>query len=122
MGGWFFVGGFAMGVAGRVFWFIGCLGFAAPLAQAAPLAAPASSDTARVIEAQYPGYGVPVGPGYGQEWDGRREHCLRLRDRLREVRYRMERGPYWERDRLEGRFHELRERLRHECWGHWREE
>ena len=28
----------------------------------------------------------------------------------------------WEQDRLSTRFHEIRERLRTECWGHWREE
>ena len=108
-----------MRIAGRVVWFLGCLGLAAPMAQAASVAVPPSANVARVIEAQYPGYGPPA---YGREWDGRREHCLRLRDRLREVRYRMDAGPYWERDRLAGRFHELRERLRHECWGHWRED
>lgn len=61
-------------------------------------------------------------PGYGQEWEGRREHCLRLRERLREIRYRMESAPPWDQDRLGTRFHEIRERLRHECWGHWRED
>jgi hypothetical protein len=62
------------------------------------------------------------GPGYSQDWAGRREHCERLRDRLHEIRYRMQYAQPWERDRMEGRFHEIRERLRHECWGHWREE
>ena len=38
-----------------------------------------------VIEVQ----GWQGGPGYGQEWDGRREHCMRMRERLREIRYRM---------------------------------
>ena len=74
-----------------------------------------------VIEAQ----GAPAwqgAPGYGQEWEGRREHCWRMRDRLREIRYRMESAPPWERDRLSSRFYEIRERLRHECWGHWRED
>ena len=60
-------------------------------------------------------------PGYGQEGEGRREHCLRLRDRLREVRYRMESAP-WEQDRLGPRYQEIRERLRNECSGHWRED
>src|SRR5690349_14271321 len=73
-----------------------------------------------VIEAQWPGW--QGGPGYGQEWEGRREHCLRMRDRLREIRYQMETAPPWERDRLGTRFYEVRERLRNECWGHWREE
>ena len=67
-----------------------------------------------------PGYGQG-GPGYGQEWEGRREHCMRMRERLREIRYRMESAPPWERDRLGARLYEIRERLRHECWGHWRE-
>src|ERR1700730_16704271 len=67
-----------------------------------------------------PGYGLR-GAGYGQEWEGRREHCMRMRERLREIRYRMESAPPWERDRLGTRLYEIRERLRHECWGHWRE-
>jgi len=73
-----------------------------------------------VIEVQWPGW--QGGPGYGQEWEGRREHCWRMRERLREIRYRMESAPPWERDRMGTRFHEIRERLRHECWGHWRED
>jgi hypothetical protein len=73
-----------------------------------------------VIEAQWPGW--QGGPGYGQEWEGRREHCLRMRERLREIRYRMETAAPWERDRLGTRFYEVRERLRNECWGHWRED
>ena len=72
-----------------------------------------------VVEAQWPG--SQGGPGYGQEWEGRREHCGRMRERLREIRYRMENAPPWERDRLGTRLYEIRERLRHECWGHWRE-
>src|SRR6266550_2657431 len=67
-----------------------------------------------------PGYGQG-GRGYGQEWEGRREHCMRMRERWREIRYRMESAPPWERDRLGTRLYEIRERLRHECWGHWRE-
>jgi len=66
-----------------------------------------------------PGYGAP---GYGREWDGRRKHCARMRERLREIRYRMENASPWDQDRLGTRFHEIRERLRHECWGHWRED
>ena len=61
-------------------------------------------------------------PGYGQEWDGRREHCWRMRERLREIRYRMENASPWEQNRLATRFHGIRERLRTECWGHWRED
>jgi hypothetical protein len=77
-----------------------------------------------VVEVQWPGSQggyVPRGPGYGQEWEGRREHCMRMRERLREIRYRMDSAPPWERDRLGTRLYEIRERLRHECWGHWRE-
>src|SRR3954454_4651678 len=36
-----------------------------------------------------PFYGGTPG-GYGQEWEGRREHCGRMRGRLREIRYRMQ--------------------------------
>ena len=68
-----------------------------------------------------PYYGGTPG-AYGQEWEGRREHCGRMRERLREIRYRMQDAPQWERDRLGTRFSEIRERLRHECWGHWRED
>ena len=64
---------------------------------------------------------APLQRYYGQEGEGRREHCWRLRERLRQVRYRMETAP-WEQDRLSTRFHEIRERLRTECWGHGREE
>ena len=73
-----------------------------------------------VIEAQWPGW--QGGPGYAQDWEGRREHCLRMRERLREIRYRMDSAPPWERDRLGTRFYEIRERLRNECWGHWSED
>ena len=73
----------------------------------------------QLVEVQWPG--GQGGPGYGQEREGRREHCMRMRDRLREIRYRMDSAPPWERDRLGTRLYEIRERLRHECWGHWRE-
>jgi hypothetical protein len=69
-----------------------------------------------------PYYGARGAPAYGQEWEGRREHCMRMRERLHEIHYRMESAPPWERDRLGTRFSEIRERLRHECWGHWRED
>ncbi len=80
----------------------------------------------QLVEVQWPGGQGGLGywqggPGYGQEWEGRREHCMRMRDRLREIRYRMDSAPPWERDRLGTRLYEIRERLRHECWGHWRE-
>ena len=73
-----------------------------------------------VVEVQWPG--PQGGPGYGQEWQGRREHCERMRERLHEIRYRMQFAPPWERDQMGARFHQTRERLRHECWGHWRED
>ena len=71
---------------------------------------------ARAPASPQPYYGRAT--GYGQEWEGRREHCGRMRERLRENRYRMETAPPWEQDRLGTRFHEIRERLRQECWGH----
>jgi len=73
-----------------------------------------------VAEVQWPGW--QGGPGYGQEWQGRREHCERMRERLHQIRYRMQFAPPWERDQIGTRFQEIRERLRHECWGHWRED
>ncbi|SRR5712691_3170955 len=73
-----------------------------------------------VIDVQWPGWQGSL--GYGQEWQGRREHCERMRERLREIRYRMQFAPPWERDQMGARFHGIRERLRHECWGHWRED
>jgi hypothetical protein len=72
---------------------------------------------------QEPGYAGGQGrPGYGQEWEGRREHCEQLRGRLHEIRDRMHYARPWEQDRLGTRLHATRERLRHECWGHWRED
>jgi hypothetical protein len=61
-------------------------------------------------------------PSYGQEWEGRRDRCGRMRERLREIRYRMETAPPWEQDRLGARFQEIRERLRMECRDHWPED
>src|SRR6266550_5132703 len=40
-----------------------------------------------------PPYYDRAGAGYGQEWEGRREHCFRMRERLRETRYRMDTAP-----------------------------
>ena len=68
-------------------------------------------------KAQYGGYGRGPGyggPGYG---DGHAAHCERLRDRLHEVRYRMQYASPWDRERLAARADELRDRLRSECWG-----
>jgi hypothetical protein len=89
----------------------------------AALLRPASGDDRALVEVQWPGpgYGQP-GPGYGQEWQGRREHCMHMRERLHEIRYRMEYAPPWERERMGSRLYEIRERLRQECWGHWRED
>src|SRR5690349_12389670 len=70
--------------------------------------------------AQWPGW--QGAPGYGQEWEGRREHCWRMRERLQEIRYRWQNAPPWERERIGTRYWEIRERLRHECWGHWHDE
>jgi len=58
-----------------------------------------------------PGYG---GPGYG---DNHAAHCARMRDRLHEVRYRMQYADPWQRERMATRADELRDRLRSECWG-----
>lgn len=105
------------------FAFLGLL-LAAPAVQAAAVRGTlqAAPHAAALIPAQWPGYGEPPGPGYGREGDGRREHCWHLRERLREIRYRIEAAPYWERDRLGYRMHEVREQLRQECRGFWRED
>ncbi len=68
---------------------------------------------------QEPGYAGGQGrPGYGQEW----ERCGQMRERLREIRYRMQNAQPWEQDRLGNRLYEIRERLRRECRGQWRED
>src|SRR5260370_25755957 len=64
----------------------------------------------QVVEVQWPGWQAV--PGYGQELEGRREHCWRLRERLRGIHYRMQFAPPWERDRMGTRIYEIRERLR----------
>ncbi|MBV9555278.1 MAG: hypothetical protein JO032_21060 [Alphaproteobacteria bacterium] len=56
------------------------------------------------------------GPGGPPDWQ-RREHCERLRERMHELRDRIPYAPPWERDRMQGRLFDLRERLRAECWG-----
>ena len=66
-----------------------------------------------LANAQWPG------PGYAQDWYGRREHCDRLRGRMHELRDRMQYAPPWERERIGPRLYEIRERLRSECWGRW---
>jgi hypothetical protein len=78
-------------------------------------------------KAQYGGYGGGPGPGYGGPapgpggglgyGDNHAAHCARMRDRLHEVRYRMQYADPWERERIATRADELRDRLRSECWG-----
>jgi hypothetical protein len=80
------------------------------------VAAPNRPAAAAIIEAQGPGWQG----GYG--WDEHRRHCWRMRERLRDIRDRAYYAPPWERDRLNFRASELRERLRQECWGRWRED
>jgi hypothetical protein len=81
-----------------------------------------------VAKAQYggyggggPGYGGPGygGPGYGGPGDGHDQagHCARMRERLHEIRYRMQYADPWERQRMAARADELRDRMRSECWG-----
>jgi hypothetical protein len=79
-------------------------------------------------KAQYGGYGGGPGPGYGGPGPGpgyggpgygddHAAHCARLRDRLHEVRYRMQYANPWDRERMAARADELRDRLRSQCWG-----
>jgi hypothetical protein len=77
---------------------------------------------ARARMPSQPDYGASGAPGSGREWEGRREHCVRMRERLHEIRDRVQDAEPWERDRLGTRMYAIRERLRHECWGHWRED
>ena len=60
------------------------------------------------------------GPGWSPDQE-RREHCWRLRNRAREIRDRMYYTPPWERERMEHRLWEIRDRARGECWGGGRE-
>jgi hypothetical protein len=60
------------------------------------------------------------GPGWSPDQE-RREHCWRLRNRAREIRDRMYYAPPWERERMEHRLWEIRDRARGECWGGGRE-
>jgi hypothetical protein len=43
-------------------------------------------------------------------------------ERLHEIRYRLQYADPWERERLGSRFYEIRERLRQECSGNWRDD
>ena len=72
-----------------------------------------SSPTPNIVEAQWPGWSG--GPGR-PEWADRREDCERLRHAMHEIGERMQFAPPWERERMGFRLHEVRERLRHECW------
>jgi hypothetical protein len=112
-------GRFVAVLAGGLFAAGGLAGAAA--AAGLPSASGINRDLVEVQWQPGPGY-VQPSPGYGQEWQGRREHCMRMRERLREIRYRMEYAPPWERERMGSRLYEIRERLRQECWGQWREE
>ena len=71
-----------------------------------------------LAKAQYGGYGRG-GPGYGGPGygDDHAAHCARMRDRLHEIRYRMQYADPWERERMAARADDLRDRLRAECWG-----
>src|SRR5580693_5444431 len=60
------------------------------------------------------------GPGWSPDQE-RREDCWRLRNRAREIRDRMYYAPPWERERMEHRLWEIRDRARGECWGGGRE-
>jgi hypothetical protein len=84
---------------------------------------PFSGVEAGVIAVQgWPGWpgGWQGQPGWRQDQE-RREHCWRLRNRAHEIRDRMYYAPPWERAGMERRLWEVRERLRGECWGMWRE-
>ena len=74
-------------------------------------AGPASAASAGATQVQW------SGPGYGQDWQGHREHCDRMRYRLHEIRDRIGYVSPWQRQELERRAFDLRERLRAECWG-----
>jgi hypothetical protein len=58
----------------------------------------------------------PGGPGWGRD-EGRRDHCLQLRNRAQEIRQQIYYAPAWERERMERYLWGVRERLRDECWG-----
>ena len=87
------------------------------LATCLPLLIPAGrpANAGPLVEIQWPG------PGYQQDWPGRREHCERMNYRFHEIRDRIPYASPWERGELEHRAFELRQRLRYECWGHWRD-
>jgi hypothetical protein len=92
-------------------------------AQAAPLAPP-FIPAANVVTAQgWPNWqgGWQAGPISGQEHE-RREYCWRLRHQEHEIRERIAYAPPWERGGMEHHLWEVRERLRGECRGVWRDD
>ncbi len=100
-----------------------------PLSQgtAHPLGTASASEPGTTMTQGWPGW--PGGPG-GPGWQGQpgrspdqehREHCWRLRNRAHEIRDRMYHTPPWEQAGMERRLWEVRERLRGECRGMWRE-
>ena len=65
-------------------------------------------------------WGWQGGPGWGKEHE-RREHCWRLRHQEHEIRERISYAPHWERGEMEHHLWEVRDRLRGECRGVWRD-
>ena len=65
-------------------------------------------------------WGWQGGPGWGKEHE-RREHCWRLRHQEHEIRERISYAPPWERGEMEHHLWEVRDRLRGECRGVWRD-
>ena len=91
-------------------------------AQAAPLS-PISIPQSNVVTIQgWPNWQwrAQGGPGWGQEHE-RREHCWRLRHQEHEIRERISYAPPWERGGMEHHLWEVREQLRGECRGAWRD-
>jgi hypothetical protein len=90
-----------------------CLGLLLPgprVVSAQALVPAANPPTAPIIEAQWRGEeGDP-------EWGGRREHCDRMRPVVQAIGEQLQHAPPWERDDMGARFHQMRERMRHECW------
>ena len=106
---------------GLILVFAGGLAFAAST-QAAPLG-PTSVPAANVVTVQgWPSWqwGSQGGPGRDQEHE-RREHCWRLRHQEHEIRERISYAPPWERGGMEHHLWEVREQLRGECRGMWRD-